>query len=202
MRISGKLICIVGKSGSGKDTLFRHIKRFKPFDLTPIIPYTTRPRRQGERSGKDYHFFTEEMMLMLQRNGEIIESRRYDTIAGAWYYFTKAFDLNSNETYITITTPEALTKLAAYVGEKSTFVVYLTLSDRERLMRAVRRESKQKTPNFAEVCRRYLADERDFSDFETTSDRYGGFLTIDANGSAGDCYIAFHDGVKNLIYGS
>ena len=30
-------------------------------------------------------------------------------------------------------------------------------------MRSIWRERKQEQPNFAEVCRRYLADEKDFS---------------------------------------
>ncbi len=36
--------------------------------------------------------------------------------------------------------------------------------DRERLARSLKREDKQEKPNYAEVCRRYLADEADFSD--------------------------------------
>ena len=42
--------------------------------------------------------------------------------------------------------------------------VYIEVPDGIRLLRAVKREGKQKNPNYREVCRRYLADEDDFSE--------------------------------------
>ena len=42
--------------------------------------------------------------------------------------------------------------------------VYLAVDDEERLMRLIRREKAQAKPNYREVCRRFLADEEDFSE--------------------------------------
>ena len=42
--------------------------------------------------------------------------------------------------------------------------VYIEVPDGIRLLRAVKREENQKKPNYREVCRRYLADEKDFSE--------------------------------------
>ena len=36
--------------------------------------------------------------------------------------------------------------------------------DRDRLLRAIKREGKEAVPDYREVCRRYLADEEDFSE--------------------------------------
>ena len=42
--------------------------------------------------------------------------------------------------------------------------IYIEVEDGRRLMRAIRREQKQKEPKYAELCRRFLADEEDFSE--------------------------------------
>ena len=46
----GKIYYIMGKSSSGKDTLFRKIKQELPM-LQTVTLYTTRPKREGEREG-------------------------------------------------------------------------------------------------------------------------------------------------------
>ena len=57
----GKIYYIMGKSSSGKDTLFRKIKQELPM-LQTVTLYTTRPKREGEREGVEYHFVTDEQM--------------------------------------------------------------------------------------------------------------------------------------------
>ena len=42
--------------------------------------------------------------------------------------------------------------------------VYIEVDDGIRLQRALDREKQQKTPNYAELCRRFLADQQDFSE--------------------------------------
>ena len=49
----GKIYYIMGKSSSGKDTLFRKIKQELPM-LQTVTLYTTRPKREGEREGVEY----------------------------------------------------------------------------------------------------------------------------------------------------
>ena len=56
----GKIIIISGPSGSGKTTLYKKLLesgRFKK-KLVKSVSITTRPRRPGERSGRDYSFAT------------------------------------------------------------------------------------------------------------------------------------------------
>ena len=44
----GKIYCVMGKSSSGKDTVYKKLKeQYKEFRL--IVPYTTRPIREGEK---------------------------------------------------------------------------------------------------------------------------------------------------------
>ena len=82
------LYFIMGKSASGKDTIFQKIKENPSLGLKTIIPYTTRPKREHEKHGREYYFLSKEQFLSLQRQQKIIESRTYQTIHGDWTYFT------------------------------------------------------------------------------------------------------------------
>ena len=44
----GKIICLMGKSSSGKDTIYKNLMEDKSLGLRKLIPYTTRPMREGE----------------------------------------------------------------------------------------------------------------------------------------------------------
>ena len=57
----GKIYCVMGKSSSGKDTVYKKLKeQYKEFRL--IVPYTTRPIREGEKDGVEYYFVSEELI--------------------------------------------------------------------------------------------------------------------------------------------
>ena len=64
-----KIYCIMGKSSSGKDTLYKELTAQVP-GLKTVTPYTTRPIREGESNGVEYHFVTEEENLL--SSGRII----------------------------------------------------------------------------------------------------------------------------------
>lgn len=51
-----------------------------------------------------------------------------------------------------------------YFGEENLCPLYIEVEDGERLKRAIRREELQPEPKYAEMCRRFLADEEDFSE--------------------------------------
>ena len=46
----GKIYYMMGKSSSGKDTLYKELMQRLP-ELKPLVLYTTRPMREGERNG-------------------------------------------------------------------------------------------------------------------------------------------------------
>ena len=51
----GKIFYIMGKSASGKDTIFRELKERCP-QLGMVVPYTTRPIRAGEQNGVEFFY--------------------------------------------------------------------------------------------------------------------------------------------------
>ena len=162
----GKIFCVMGKSATGKDTIYQKLLSESKLDLKKIIPYTTRPIREGEVEGREYHFCTEEDVQQLEQEGRIVELRSYNTVYGIWKYFTVDdgnIQLNQ-ENYLLIGTLEAYTKIRDYFGEDKVLPIYIEVEDGERLLRAITREKSQDVPKYEEMCRRFLADAKDFSE--------------------------------------
>lgn len=161
----GKICYVMGKSSSGKDTIFKELQRRMPA-LKTIILYTTRPIRAGEAEGVEYFFAAEEQLLALQEAGKIIEQREYDTKHGIWKYFTVddgQIDLEKLD-YLVIGTLESYHAMSAYFGKEAILPVYVEVEDGLRLSRALEREKQQTEPKYGEMCRRFLADAVDFSE--------------------------------------
>lgn len=162
----GKIFCIMGKSGSGKDTILKEINKVEGLDLKTIVTYTTRPRRSNETDGVEYFFIDKERLNVFNEDGKIIECRVYDTVYGKWYYSTiddGQIDLDNNN-YIIIVTLEAYSAFRKYFGDEKLVPLYINIDDGVRLERALNREREEAKPNYNEMCRRFLADSEDFSE--------------------------------------
>ena len=157
---------IMGKSASGKDKIYKNLIEDESLKLNTVILYTTRPMRAGETDGVEYFFVNDETAVKMQESGRIVELREYNTVYGVWKYFTAddgQIDLK-NGNYLGIGTLESFQKMKCYYGKESVIPIYIEVEDGERLIRAIRREQEQETPKYKELCRRFLADEEDFSE--------------------------------------
>lgn len=161
-----KIFIVIGKSATGKDTIFRKLKENPNLNLKSVVGYTTRPIRKGEVDGVEYYFVNEAKLKEWKEQDIVIEHRAYKTMHGVWNYFTLddgQIDLN-NSNYLLISTLEAYEQIRNYYGKKIVVPIYLEVEDGIRLERALKREKKQDKPRYAELCRRYLADDKDFSE--------------------------------------
>jgi len=161
----GKIFCLMGKSSSGKDTIFKELLEDKELNLRPVISYTTRPIRHNESHGIQYYFINQEELTNYSEMGSIIERRDYQTVNGIWSYCTIAdgqIDVQQDAFYLLIVTLEAYKNLQSYFGAEQIVPLYITVDDGIRLERALTRERKQQHPNYDELCRRFLADSADF----------------------------------------
>ncbi len=162
----GKIYCIMGKSSSGKDTIFKILLGRKDVNLKTIVSYTTRPIRSLEKPGDEYNFVTIEEKDRLLAEGKVIEIREYNTVHGPWFYFTVddgSVDLANND-YLIIGTVESFVKIRDYYGQDKVLPIYIEVDDGIRLSRALERERSQEHPKYEEMCRRFLADQKDFSE--------------------------------------
>lgn len=164
----GKIYVLMGKSATGKDTVFKRLIGMKELALRTVVGYTTRPIRRGEADGKEYFFVSVEKWQQLQRENKVIESRTYHTVMGDWHYFTVddgQIDLDGQD-YLFISTLSGYVQLKKYYGDDVVTPLYVEVEDDQRLWRSICRERRQAKPNYEEVCRRFLADQQDFGEEE------------------------------------
>lgn len=153
-----RIIAIIGQSGCGKDTVLNETVTRHPDVCSRIINCTTRPMRDYEKDGVDYHFmpvsgFTREVL-----NGNMLEATEYND----WFYGTDINALTPNKINIGIFSPAAVEALLQD-SRLDVDVVRVVTANKTRLKRALNRED---VPDCAEICRRYLADEKDFADLD------------------------------------
>ncbi len=162
-----KIYVLMGKSATGKDTIYKKILKNKNIQLKEVVTYTTRPIRENETDGIEYNFVTEEFFYDKKNSNNVIEHRMYNTIHGPWYYFMVndgQIDIKSNESYIIIGTLESFAQIREYYGKEVVIPIYIEIEDGERLTRALKREKEQIFPKYEELCRRFLADSNDYSE--------------------------------------
>lgn len=161
----GSIYCIMGKSSSGKDTIFKLLLERNDINLKTIVSYTTRPIRSNEKPGEEYNFVDTDEKKRLIDSGKVIELREYNTVHGPWAYFTVddgTIDLENHD-YLIIGTVESFVKIRDYYGAGKVKPIYIEVDDGVRLSRALERERAQENPKYEEMCRRFLADQLDFS---------------------------------------
>lgn len=147
----GPFFILVGPGASGKNTMR---ERLSEKGLTSSVPYTTRPIREGEQEGIDYHFVDFEKFEMLASSGFFLEHRKFDN---GHSYGTPAEDFLKHDIFIM--TPSGIKELSPESRAKS-LVIYLDVPEDIRLRRLEKRLGDGDDP-----MRRIIADRKDFSGF-------------------------------------
>jgi len=187
---------LMGKSASGKDTIYKKVKEEMP-ELKPIVIYTTRPIREGETEGVEYYFVDESKLQELEQAGKVIELRAYNTVHGVWKYFTVDDGQFDREDHlIAIGTLESYVQLRKYFGDEKLIPIYVEVEDGIRLERALAREKAQKVPKYEELCRRFLADAADFSEEKLQE---AGITRRFANVSMAECVQEIVANIKDKL---
>ena len=195
----GKIFYIMGKSSSGKDSIYRQLEKDQELGLKRLVIYTTRPIRDGEENGREYFFADENKLKEFRRNGKLIEARTYQTVYGPWTYFTADDGQVSvgNDSYLGIGTLESFVRLREYYGNEVMWPIYIEVEDGERLERALAREKTQEVPKYEEMCRRFLADSKDFS--EEKIKEAGINQRFSNDGTIEDCIRDIKEAIKQQL---
>ena len=163
------LYYLMGKSASGKDSIFH--KLLEKTGWKKLIPYTTRPMREGEVEGQEYHFIKEQEFESGIHSGLMAEYRAYDTVFGKWYYgtvlpsdITAGPSCKKAENYLAIGTLASYLQLKKKLGRENIFPIYIEVPDKIRLARAFHREEGRGKMTEEEILRRFKADAEDFSE--------------------------------------
>lgn len=155
------IICVMGKSSAGKDCLARALVKKGKFTL--IVPYTTRPMRPGESNGNPYFFLSEEKY----GSEDIICDTKFESVHGSWSFGYKRMakdELDINIPYVAVVSPKQFNMMAdEYEGVVNLIGLYIDADEEERMIHAIMRERQKSSPDYAELCRRFVSDGSDFS---------------------------------------
>ena len=153
-----KVVAIMGKAGSGKDTILRALVNKFPDRYNEIVSCTTRPPREGEQEGTNYHFLTIEQFTEKVLNGDMLEATEFNN----WHYGTALSSLSKDKINVGVFNPQGIRCLMEdKLVDLTTY--YVRTSDKERLIRQLNREEN---PDIKEIIRRFSTDEQDFEDLE------------------------------------
>ena len=153
------LIAFIGEAGSGKDTLLHEIMAIKSDIAHEIVSCTTRPPREGEVDGVNYHFLTGEQFGEKVLKNEMLEA----TCFNDWFYGTSFDSLVPDKINIGVFNPAGIESLLEYKSKINLIVFYVRATEKERMIRQLNRESD---PDIDEIIRRLKADRDDFSDLD------------------------------------
>ena len=176
----GKIIAIVGRNGSGKDTINNLI--MKPPYSSIIKPelsrgnvkmYTTRARRDDSDDAV-YEFVTESQMLDMYESGEVLEYRKYDIGTKEYKYYLYGYGrkyLSNTDKDINIMvapTFESINAIKERAPEIDINILYLYAPGVVCLERMISREKtlNRNDPKLIDVCQRCISSEHQFSIFD------------------------------------
>lgn len=151
-----KIFAIMGRAGSGKDTILHEAIKAFPTKFHEIISCTTRPPREGEQEGINYYFLTIDEFTKKVLNGDMLEA----TVFNEWHYGTMESSLSKEKINIGVFNPDGVRALLEDNNIDLT-IFYVRASDKTRLIRQLIREEN---PDVEEIIRRFSADKEDFDD--------------------------------------
>lgn len=183
-----KIIAIMGQAGAGKDSFVNAIIKGNYLSLAkPIISCTTRPIRENEQDGVNYHYLTNEEFAEQVVNGEMLEA----TVFNNWCYGTSTKNLDKNAINLGVFNPEGVEILRGY-DNIDLIVIYIVADDKVRLLRQLNREEH---PDCNEIVRRFGTDKQDFR--ETRINSISPDFVIENNGEQDIDTLARNFIVKN-----
>ena len=151
-----KIIALFGESSAGKDTMVNKILEIdKGKDLHKIISCTTRPPRDYEKDGEDYHFLTPKQFLIQTLDGRMLEATQFRE----WYYGTSLESLDPDKINLGVFNISGIANLILSDQSLCVYPVYVKTDSKTRLLRSLNREDN---PDCTEICRRFLTDKKDF----------------------------------------
>jgi len=141
------LYVLMGKSAAGKDTIQNFLVKEKGF--IPLISMTSRPMREAEVNGREYHFVSKEEFRRKIDEKEMLEYRIYYTLVNGipdeWYYGFPVYQLDDSKNYVAIIDTYGAGELLKYYGDKTYRGIYVVADRSLREKRAKERGSFDKT---------------------------------------------------------
>lgn len=138
-----KLVCIVGESASGKDTVVRYLR--KEFNFKEVCSHTTRPMRSGETNGVEHWFDTkEEFDKLMEHEDNIcayVKLESKNSGVDGYEYCSTLEDIKNADMYVI--DPTGIEYMRNKFPDLDIFTIYIHASKKIRKERALKRDPSQ-----------------------------------------------------------
>lgn len=156
------LTIIMGKTCSGKNAV---VAELADRGWSQIITYTSRPKRRGEKNGREYFYISEEDFANKINSGYFAEWKSYNVNGKTWYYGSPSEEIIEasldDKNHVIILTPQGvedtLSFLSKYISDYQINIIYLYANRGTILKRLQKRKDKNDS-----IARRMRADDTDF----------------------------------------
>lgn len=138
------MLVLVGESASGKSSIEKYL--VDNCGYNKIVSYTTRPPRDGEINGVDYHFITKSQFRRLKEQDFFAETAVYRD----WYYGVAKKDCTDDK--VAVLTPHGLRQISK-IEDINVISFYINVPRRDRLIKIL-----QRGDSIEESYRRNLSD--------------------------------------------
>lgn len=155
--MKNKMICILGKSASGKDTVARYLQ--DKYNLKPVVSYTTREKRETETEGVEHYFISTQEGVKIIRDTVICAS----TVINGVLYFATENDINKADIYVI--DPRGLKQLERTRPDMQLIPLLVWCDEDEAITRYIERGG-----TLEEYEKRAAAEDKQFKDFEDNGD--------------------------------
>lgn len=165
------LTIIMGKTCSGKNAVVSELKKR---GWSQIVTYTSRPKRRGEKNGREYWYISEEDFSNKIESGYFAEWKSYDVNGKTWYYGSPVDEiLNASlddKNNVIILTPQGVVDVLAilkrHISNYQINIIYLYSNHNTILQRLKFRKDKNDS-----IERRMKADDKDFANATTLANK-------------------------------
>ena len=124
------VLILMGRSGSGKSTLEKLLVSARPLRYHKVVSVTTRPMREGEKDGVDYHFITDDRMRELLTLGLVAQYTEFADCK----YASLAEDYTTEHDYtVLVAVPKSAHEFLAIMRQRfpghEALLVYFDISE-------------------------------------------------------------------------
>lgn len=151
------MLVLCGKSAAGKNYMLNELI---DQGMKRVVTYTTRPMRDGEKDGVDYHFISDWLFEKLRNDNFFAETSEYRVASKeVWRYGSAVNDYENSNNSVIILNPDGIKQIKK--KNISICAFYLDATKNTRLYRL-----SQRGDDTDEVNRRVEADDKDFKDIK------------------------------------
>uniref|UniRef100_A0AAX7UBH4 Protein PALS1 n=1 Tax=Astatotilapia calliptera TaxID=8154 RepID=A0AAX7UBH4_ASTCA len=137
-------IALIGPSGCGQEQLRQRLLNSEPERFAGAVPHTTRSRREGEQSGRDYHFVSRQTFEAELAAGKLIESGEFEKNLYGTSTDSVRQVINTGKICVLCLHTQALKVLRS--SDLKPYIIFIAPPSQERLRALLAKENKNPKP--------------------------------------------------------